>query len=149
MQTVIAPKAPFERYHTFAFGLAGGPPSGTELSADSLDVENRLRFLVAGALAQKGYAEGAGAANSDFVVRLAAGTGEALDVSLERCSVDDYDCEGQRLQKLSVTIDLYDTSTGSHVWHGTADVARERPRFDDALLGSIVKRAFADLPRRA
>ncbi|HSY20930.1 MAG TPA: DUF4136 domain-containing protein [Polyangiaceae bacterium] len=146
VQTVMSPAAPFARYRTFAFGFADGPPAGSQLSPGSLDVENRLRVLVAGARARKGYVESAGM--TDFVVRLGAGMSAAPDVSLERCSVDDYDCVGQWVQRLAVSIDMVDTATGAHVWHGATNVVRVRPQFDDELLGSIVTKAFAQLPGR-
>lgn len=144
--TVMSPDAPFSRYRTFAFGLAGGPPEGSRLSPRSLDVENRLTAFVRNALARAGYTEDAGKA--DFVVRLGAGTAEVPDEGLQRCSIDDYDCVGQWLHTLSVAIDVYDASNGAHVWHGAADVALAHLPFDDALLNGIVTKAFAALPRR-
>jgi hypothetical protein len=147
VQTVMAPEVPFTHYRTFAFGFADDPPAGSQLSPGSLDVENRLRGLVARALARKGYVEGAG--KTDFVVRLGAGTSEGPDVSLERCSVDDYDCVGRIVQRLSVAIDMYDATTGAHVWHGATLISLAGPRSDDKVLDSIVLKAFAEFPGHA
>ena len=146
VETVMSTEAPFSRYRSFSFGLADNPPTGFQVSSGSLDVENRLRPLVEGALARKGYAEDR--AEADFVVRLGAGTAEVSDTDMQRCTVDDYDCVGQSMHGLAVAIDMYDTATGAHVWHGATNLALARSRFDDELLNNIVATAFVELPRR-
>jgi hypothetical protein len=146
VSTVLSPDAPFSHYRTFVFGFAGGPPEGSQLSPISLDVENRMPALVRAALAREGYSEDVGKA--DFVIRLGAGTAEVPDEGLQRCSIDDYDCVGRWMHALSVAIDVYDASTGAHVWHGAGDVTRAHLPFDDALLNGIVTKALAALPRR-
>ena len=65
IHTAASPDAPFGRYRTFSFEAPPGAPAGYILSARSIDAQQKMRPLIAAALADKGFVEvGEGA---DFI----------------------------------------------------------------------------------
>jgi hypothetical protein len=136
---VTSPSASFSRYSAFSFGLADRPPAGYEISSRSLEVERRIRAHVLAFLEQRGYVEDN--ARADFVVKYASGTREVAGPG------GGYlDVEGPSSVEESISIDVYDAATGTHVWHGDARAEIDRKKIDDNLLRLSVERVLADVP---
>jgi hypothetical protein len=139
VQTAMSQNAPFPRYHTFSFGLAGPPPDGSAISARSLEAEWRTRELVIAALTRKGYVEVR--SKADVIVRLSSGTREVLHSQ----APDNFD-PPPSTEEASVSIDMYDAATGLQVWHGYAVAEIDSATVDEALLQRGVEGVFAGLP---
>src|SRR5712671_1162214 len=112
---IRSPHAPFGSYHTFSFGLSDPPKAGYEVTPRSLEVQRRLRPVVLAALQEHGYV--AQDAGGDFVVKLAAGTGPDVYRN-EQHGAERAVPTG--LARGYIGIDIYDRSTGSEVWQGSA-----------------------------
>jgi hypothetical protein len=142
--TVVAsPHASLASYHTFSFGLSDPPKEGYEVTPRSLEVQRRLRSVVLTALVLRGYT--ADDVGGDFVVKLAAGTGP-----------DQYQggqLDGERaiptgLARGFIGIDIYDRSTGTEVWQGSAFAEIDPAKIDDSLLQMGVNHMLKDFPAR-
>lgn len=134
--SVAAPNADFSHYRTFSFGLAEQPKEGYQVTARSLEVQRRLRVVVSKAMLARGYSEDA--AKTDFVIRLAAGNGDAPNPAGERTAVPP--AEG------FIAIDIYDSATGSMVWGGSAFAEIDPAKIDDALLQRGVDHMLSNFP---
>ena len=140
---IASPRAPFGSYHSFSFGLSDPPKAGYDVTPRSLEVQRRLRSVVLAALQERGYtAEDAG---GDFVVKLAAGTGPDVyrgePMGSERTI-------STGLARGFIGIDIYDRSTGSEVWQGSAFAEIDPAAIDDSLLKMGVDHMLKDFPRK-
>jgi hypothetical protein len=140
---IASPHAPFDSYHTFSFGLSDPPKAGYEITPRSLEVERRLRSVVLAALQEHGYK--ADDAGGDFVVKLAAGTGPAVYQN-EQMGPERAVRTG--LARGYIGIDIYDRSTGSEVWQGSAFAEIDPAAIDDSLLKMGVDHMLNDFPTR-
>jgi hypothetical protein len=142
--TVVAsPHASLASYHTFSFGLSDPPKEGYEVTPRSLEVQRRLRPVVLTALEQRGYT--ADDAGGDLVVKLAAGTGPDQHQS------EEFNAERAvptGLARGYIGIDIYDRSTGSEVWQGSAFAEIDPAKIDDSLLQMGVNHMLKDFPAR-
>jgi hypothetical protein len=138
---ITSPHAPLGSYSTFSFGLSDPPRAGYEVTPRSLEVQRRLRLVVLAALQERGYT--ADDAGGDFVVKLAAGTGpdESKGGQLERAVPTG-------LARGYIGIDIYDRSTGSEVWQGSAFAEIDPATIDDSLLKMGVNHMLKDFPMK-
>ena len=142
---IAAPHASFAGYQTFSFGLSDPPKAGYDATPRSLEVQRRLRTVVLAALQQRGYvADDAGA--GDLVVKIAAGTGRDIYKGGQTM--------GERaiatgLAQGFIGIDIYDRSTGSEVWQGSAFAEIDPANINDSLLEMGVDHMLKDFPARA
>jgi hypothetical protein len=137
--SVASPHASLASYHTFSFGLADQPKPGYEVTPRSLEVQRRLRPVVLAALEARGYTEDE--AKADFIVKLAAGTGDLPSQQAERAVPTG-------LARGFIGIDIYDAPTGSQVWQGSAFAEIDPEKIDDSLLKMGVTHMLADFPAR-
>ncbi len=142
VQTVTAARAAMPQFHTFSFGLTENPPAGYEASPRSLEVEQRMRALVGSELQQKGYAEVN--AKPDFIVRFAAGT---VRIDPGPATEENTDVTPYTLREIDV--DVFDGSTKTEVWQGTATSKVAINKYvDPSLLQGDVHAALAGFPVR-
>jgi Domain of unknown function (DUF4136) len=142
VQSVAASSAPLAQYRTFSLGLTEDPPAGFQVSPRALEVEHRMRDLVGSALEHKGYVEAN--AKPDFLVRFAAGT---VRVDPGPATEENTDATPYTLRKID--IDVYDTSTKTEVWQGTATSEVGVNKYiDKSLLQRDVQGALATFPVR-
>jgi hypothetical protein len=137
--SIASPRSAVASYHTFSFGLADQPETGYEVTPRSLEVQRRLRPVVLQALLGRGYVEDRN--QSDFIVKLAAGTGELPNPAAERAVPTG-------LARGFIGIDVYDGSTGTEVWKGSAFAEIDPEKIDDSLLEMGVNHMLADFPSR-
>lgn len=123
VSSVASPNASFASFRTFSFGLADPPRAGYEVTSRSLEVQRRLRVVVQNALQERGFTEAAD--KSDFVVKLAAGSGMASNPSPERTMAPALGFIG---------INIYDSPSGTEVWQGSAFAEIDPAKIDDTLL---------------
>ncbi len=141
VQAAAPQAAAFSGYHTFSFDLPGQPPAGYEVSERSLEAEGRARQAVVATLARKGYGERSGKGDKgDFIVRLSSGTRDVPIGDSETGYHFAYSKEA------NVTIDFFDATSGSHVWHEVAIADADPPRIDGAELQAAVLSAIASVP---
>jgi uncharacterized protein DUF4136 len=144
IETAASPSAPLAEYRTFSFGFTENPPTAYQTSARSLEVEQRMRTLICAALQAKGYVRDD--AKPNFVVRFGAGIQEdtVADVELDPTwSFEDA------LDFGKIQIDVFDASTKTAVWRGSAisriDLTKH---MDNDLLERAVQGIFATFPKR-
>jgi len=137
--SIVSPRTSVASYRTFSFGLADQPKAGYEVTPRSLEVQRRLRPVVLEALLDRGYVEDR--EKSDFIVKLAAGTGALANPGAERAVPTD-------LARGFIGIDVYDASTGTEVWQGSAFAEIDPEKIDDSLLKMGVNHMLADFPAR-
>jgi hypothetical protein len=147
IQTAASPSAPLAEYRTFSFGLTENSPAAYQASARSLEVEHRMRQLVGSALREKGFVEQD--AQPNFLVRFGAGTQKVETASYvepdpERSS------QGDAIDLQEMKVDIYDASTKTEVWKGSAvsqvDLAKA---IDDTMLQRQVQSMLATFPDRS
>ena len=134
-----APRAPFENYRTFSFGLADQPKVGYEVTPRSLEVQRRLRPAIVEALQARGYVEDA--TKADIVVKVAAGTGVIPNPAADRAQ------PGGPARGF-IGIHIYDAPSGTEVWQGSAFAEIDPEKIDDALLKRGVEHMLAEFPKR-
>ena len=138
--SIASPRASLASYHTFSFGLSDQPKSGYEVTPRSLEVQRRLRSVVLTALQQRGYT--ASDATGDMVVKLATGTGaEVVEGGAERATPTG-------LANGYIGVNIYDGSTGTEVWQGSAFAEIDPAKIDDSLLQVGVSHMLQDFPAR-
>jgi hypothetical protein len=141
VETESAAAASFAAYRTFGFGIAEAPPAPFQVSARSFEEERRMRALIAAELVRKGYAEQAGPAQPDLIVRFASGDAEDPP----------YGDEPPMFElpvKGVIVIDVFDASIGAQVWHSSGEVEVDARRIDEPLLQRSVQRVLASFPGR-
>jgi hypothetical protein len=140
-----APNASFASYHAFSFGPANDPPPSYQTTPRSLEVQRRLHAVVLAALQKRGYVEDS--SKSDFIVKLATGTGEAATPRTEQ---GDFAMGGASTRTPAaqgfIGIDIYDASSGAMIWKGSAFAEIDPAKIDDALLRRGVDHMLADFP---
>ena len=134
-----APRSSLAGYHAFSFGLADQPKTGYEVTPRSLEVQRRLRPVVLEAFRGRGYVEDQ--TRPDFIVKLAAGTGELPKPGLEHTAPTSH-------ARGFIGIDVYDASTGTQVWKGSAYAEIDPEQIDDSLLKMGVTHMLSDFPSR-
>lgn len=144
VHTAVAPSAALAQYRTFSFGFTEDAPRAYHASARSLEVEHRMRELVASTLTQRGYVQDS--TKPDFVVRLGAGTRDvetATTFDGESPVFDDSFTLGK------MKIHIYDASSKTEVWQGSVvtKVDLTRP-IDDVAIQRAVQDVFATFPPR-
>ena len=139
VRAVMSQDAPFARYHGFSFGLDEQPPVGYEITARSLDAERSARQTVVAELVRKGYVQDDGKA--DFIVRLSSGTRVVSHSDMESH-------DAPSTEEANVTIDIYDTATGSQVWHGLAIADLDELQRSGSTVRGLVQGVFAQFPAR-
>jgi hypothetical protein len=137
--SIAAPHSSLASYHAFSFGLADQPKTGYAVTPRSLEVQRRLRPVVLQAFQGRGYVEDQ--TKADFIVKLAAGTGELPNPGLEHTAPTN-------LARGFIGIDVYDASTGAQVWQGSAYAEIDPEKIDDALLKMGVTHMLSDFPSR-
>lgn len=137
--SIVSPRTSLAGYHTFSFGLADPPKTGYEVTPRSLEVQRRLRPVVLEALQDRGYVQAP--EKSDFIVKLAAGTGAVANPAAERAIPTG-------IARGFIGIDVYDASTGSEVWQGSAFAEIDPEKIDDSLLRMGVNHMLSDFPSR-
>ena len=141
--TIAAPHASLASYRSFSFGPSDPPKVGYEVTPRSLEVQRRLRSVVLSALQQRGYQ--ANDAQGDLVVKLAAGTGPEVlagERGVERATPTG-------LARGYIGINVYEGSTGTEVWQGSAFAEIDPAQIDDSLLEMGVAHMLQDFPTRA
>jgi Domain of unknown function (DUF4136) len=156
-QTVVSPHASLAAYKTFSFGLSDQPKTGYEVTARSLEVQRRLRSVLQTALERRGYV--LSETKGDFIIKLAAGTGpEAFhDDSGRHRGVDGAELNDELgaeratptgLARGYIGINIYDGSTGTAVWQGSAFAEIDPAKIDDSMLAMGVSHMLQDFPAR-
>jgi hypothetical protein len=126
-------------YDTFSFGLSDQPKPGYEVTSRSLEVQRRLRPVVQAALVARGYVESD--TESDFVIKLATGTGPVPVANVQRSAPSP-------LARGYIGIGIYDRRSGTEVWHGSAFAEIDPIQIDDGLLRMGVEHMFSGLPSK-
>jgi hypothetical protein len=146
VQTAASPSTPLAEYQTFSFGYTENPPASYQSSSRSLEVEHRVRDLIGAALREKGYVEDN--TNPNFVVRFGAGSQQVdtetfMEADPERSAPDNLNL-GQ------IKVDIFDASTKTEVWRGSA-ISQIDPSkdIDNGLLQRAVQGVFATFPARS
>jgi hypothetical protein len=141
VQVATLQAAAFSRYHAFFFDLPGQPPAGYDVSERSFEAERRARQAVVATLVSKGYAEeSAKGDKGDFIVRLSSGTREVPDGDPET------GYHPAHSEEANVTVDFFDATDGSHLWHGVAIADADPPAIDVAQLQAAVLTAITAVP---
>src|ERR1700722_5709885 len=98
-------------YRTFGIGLAREPAPPFQLSARAFELEERMRPLVVAELLRKGYAEEAGGAKPDVLLKFAAGY-DTTPPAPQR--------EGNKGGGMTgeIVVDAVDGATEAQVWGG-------------------------------
>jgi Domain of unknown function (DUF4136) len=144
VQAAVPKAAAFSGYHTFSFDLPGQPPAGYDVSERSLEAERRARQAVVATLVRKGYAEESGKGDrGEFIVRLSSGTREMSEGDSET------GYHPAHSEEANVTIDFFDATSGSHVWHEVAIADADPPTIDVARLQAAVLTAIAAVPAQS
>lgn len=144
-QTAVASSAPLAGYRTFSFGFTEDAPRAYHGSARSLEVQHRMRELLAATLTQRGYVQDS--TKPDFVVRFGAGTRD-----VEKATA--YDGESPVLPESftlgGMKVDIYDASNKTEVWQGSvaSKIDLTRP-IDDAVVQRAVQDVLATFPPRS
>ena len=133
-----APNGDIGLHHTFAFGLTESPPQGFVASPRTLEVERRMRGLIATALTQKGYTEDAD--KGEILVRFGASNAhEEGEKTGETANAMDMGRLG---------IDVYDAATKVELWRAVAVVQIDPKQINDRVVGAAVTSALATFPAR-
>ena len=147
IHTAAAPYAPFGRYRTFSFAAPQGAPDGYTLTPRSIEVQQKMKPLIAAALRDKGYVEvGEG---GDFLVTHGAGRRDAKGTrKLSRRAVALMGETEQETSFLegSLVIDVYDRLTGEQVWHGAATAEINTSSINEQRLAETVQKVMAAFP---
>lgn len=144
VQTVASPIAPFGEYRAFSFGFTENPPALFEASARSLEVEHRVRDLLGVALREKGYVEDD--TRPSFVVRFGTGTRQEEE---SRVYEDVARGPSDVFSFGQIKVDIFDASTRTEVWRGTAVSRVDLTKgIDDGLLQRAVEGVLASFPTR-
>jgi hypothetical protein len=143
IRTVASPSAPFAQYRSFSFALSEQPTPGYPPSVESFEIERHVRMLIVDTLNQKGYTEDTG--KSDFVVRFRSGRMEVMDSATSQGGESTR--SPTRVEQGELAVDVFDTSTQTHVWQGTA-VAIIDPKAMDAGLRRAVEQLLGRFPAR-
>lgn len=144
VQAAAPQAAAFSGFHTFSFDLPGQPPAGYDVSERSLEAERRARQAVVASLVRKGYAEESGKGDKgDFIVRLSSGTRDV--------SIGDRETGYQptHSEEANVTIDFFDATSGSRVWHEVATADADPPTIDVPQLQAAVRSAITAVPAQS
>jgi hypothetical protein len=139
------PSAHFERYRTFSFGPAEGPPDGYQSSELTPEVRRRLVPLIAAALTSRGYS--AATDKGDFFIMFGAGR---RTVSTPKLPVEREwrpDDESADFVQGSVVVDAFETSTGTKVWHAQSRTTISPDHLDEEALKDSVNALAASFPR--
>jgi len=138
--TAAAPNGDISLHRTFAFGLTEAPPQGFQAGPRTLEIERRMRALIAATLTQKGYAEDAD--KGEILVRFGASTAHDNAENSETTSTFD-NCR--------LGIDVYDAATKLELWRAVAVVQMQidPKQINDRIVGNTVQSAFASFPARA
>ena len=134
-----APNGDISLHRTFAFGLTEAPPQGFQAGPRTLEIERRMRALIATTLTQKGYTEDAD--KGEILVRFGASTAHETAGNSETANTFD-NCR--------LGIDVYDTATKLELWRAVAVVQMQiDPKLiNDRIVGNTVQSAFASFPAR-
>jgi uncharacterized protein DUF4136 len=144
IHTANLPTAPFAQYHTFSFGDAEGSPQGYKMSPRSVEVQRRLKPIIAGVLQEKGYTPAPG--KGDFVVAYGSGRREG-DVFHPEKSHDWLDeNEDDDFVEGSIVLDVFDGSNDGQVWHGATRAGINPEKIDAAQLDRSVRLLLAHYP---
>jgi hypothetical protein len=145
IHTAANPAAHFEQYRTFTFAPAEGPPRGYQMPRRSPEVEQRLRALIAAALTQRGYLQGA--TKGDFLIMFGFGR-RTIPVHEDSAVGGEWlpDDEDADFVEGSLVIDAFDSSSGARVWHGACRGQNDLAHVDDALLQRTVSHLLAPFP---
>ncbi len=147
IHTAASPNAPFGRYRTFSFEAPMGAPEGYTLTARSIEVQQKMRPLVARALLDKGYVEVAEGA--DFIVTHGAGRRDAVgtrQLSRRAVALMGENEQERAFLEGSLVIDVYDRATHDQVWHGAATAEINTSGINEARLADTVGRIMAEFP---
>lgn len=141
------PNAAFDRYMTFTFGSAEGPPVGYQTSARTAEVRRRLQPLITAALEQKGYTP-ATSGKGDIVIMFGSGRRE---VQIHESSDDIAgewmpDDENADFTEGSLVIDAFDGNKGGKIWHGASHANINPDQIDDKNLQHSVQELIAKFP---
>jgi hypothetical protein len=145
IHTAINPAATFDRYRTFSFGPAEGPPAGYQMSPRSAEVRRRLQPLITAALVQKGYA--AVPDKGDLLVMFGSGLRDTSAPSVSSVSAGWLpDDENADFVEGSLVIDAFDGPSANRVWHGASRASINPDKIDDQRLQSSVQELLAAFP---
>jgi hypothetical protein len=131
-----APNGEIGMHHTFAFGLTESAPQGFVSSPRTLEVERRMRGLIAAALTQKGYTEDPD--KGEILVRFGASNAHEAE-NPETANTMDMGRLG---------IDVYDATTKVELWRAVAVVQIDPKQINDRIVGAAVSSALATFPAR-
>jgi len=148
IHTAAAPGAPFGRYRTFSFEAhQQAAPTGYTATERSLEVQQKMRPLIANALVDKGYRQVA--EGGDFIVTHGAGRRDAKGTrQLSRRAValmGETEQERDFLEG-SLVIDVYDGMSRDQVWHGAATAEINASGINEQRLTETVQKVMAAFP---
>src|ERR1700722_5822999 len=131
----------FASYRTFGIGPAREPAPPFQLSARAFELEERMRPLVGPELLRKGYAEEAGGAKPDVLLKFAAGY-DTTPPAPQR--------EGNKGGGMTgeIVVDAFDGATEAQVWRGTAQSEVDPDKIDPQLLQYAVEHLLLTFPGR-
>jgi hypothetical protein len=141
IEVASATNTPLPTFRTYRFGFAEQPPAGFQISSRALDVEQKMRDLVAAVLQRKGFEQVD--AKSDFVVRLSAGT---LREEVSKVAPDGV--ESEHVLRGEIVINAYDSNKETQLWHGAATAVINPDRINDARLQTAVEQIMSSFPPR-
>jgi len=153
VHTRTAPNADFARYQTFAFGPPESAPVRYQESVRATVAERRTEDFVAEVLVSKGYKP---APNADLTVRIAAGVRrKELPIPLAPPAPGSTpgqtwlpENEAGEILEGALVVDVYETATGTLLWHGAANAWIDPDRFDEARLRRGVTEVMSSFPER-
>jgi hypothetical protein len=134
-------------YRTFSFEGPRGAPAGYDATPRSVEVQQRMRPLIAAALEEKGYVEVP--EGGDFLVTHGAGRRESRGTrQLSRRAVALMGETEQETSFLegSLVIDVYDRTAREQVWHGAATAEISQSGVDPQRLAETVQKIMAAFP---
>jgi hypothetical protein len=148
VHTAKNPTASFDKYATFSFGPAEGPPRGYHTSTRSPEVQQRLEALISTALTQRGYTPSSG--KGDFFVMFGAGRREVVahDASDDVAGEWQPDDENADFVEGSLVVDAFDATTDGKVWHGASRAQVDPNHINEAELQRSVTALLASFPVR-
>jgi hypothetical protein len=153
MHTVASPYADFARYQTFTFGPPQGAPYRYTESERTTRAEQLTEEMVTAILGSKGYAR---AVPADLTIRIAAGLRrKQVPILLPAPPPGGppnetwfTEKEGAEILEGALVIDVYESASGSLVWHGAAQAAIDPDHFDEERLRRAVSEVMSSFPAR-
>lgn len=130
--------ADFSKYKTFSFAPANPPADGFQVTPRSLEVQRRLAPLVQTWLEKHGYVQADD--KPELLVKLSSGSAALAGEKRQRGN------PGEEQPAGAIGIDVYDSASGTAVWHGSGMAEIDPEVINDELLALGVEKMMAEFP---